>query len=256
MSEQSNHTILPYKERLEKFKLKQERKNKREALKLLPKRPRGRPKKEKPPKIPKPPRVYPPKKQRKDGCIMISPILNIGQFNRLIYKTVDIMMFDRDKTAAVIWNAYKDYEYLLRRELTGYQDDTFHDILVTINYYHDQNIRDRLHIDWIEVLGITICKWLIEVETSYKTKGPGRTGSSLYNFFLHAFARIFQKSYIDYCRLMYKEYVPRLSYAQRYEYLDVDVDEIPSLTNPAIFDNELFYHIQKRMEPLSPIVCS
>ena len=46
MSEQSNHTILPYKERLEKFKLKQERKNKREALKLLPKRPRGRPKKE------------------------------------------------------------------------------------------------------------------------------------------------------------------------------------------------------------------
>ncbi len=155
---------------------------------------------------------------------------------------------DDDKIARYILSKYEDIDYLIIRTASGVYDPVFKRFTSCVGFFTDWKSNGRLRADWVDLLPVVICKFLIQLKTAYrKSKGGYST------FFQSAFTRILVCTYIDYCRSVYKENsralglpIDRLLKIEP----DINPEDCPALSDGLLFDNELYYYVIARLKPL------
>ena len=162
-------------------------------------------------------------------------------------------IFNKNDLAELIWSYYYDIDDLLLAESSNIYDPAFHSFIVKTGFYTDHKSQARLRDDWGYLFPIVLAKWIKQVELNYRpsTKGAKKNCGTLSTFFNKSFPRILVMSYIDYCRTVHKERAGTTPAADRFNFVDVPVEDLPSLSNPTIMDNELAYHILSISRPAS-----
>lgn len=157
---------------------------------------------------------------------------------------------DDDQVARYIMSRYSDFDSLVLRTCSGVYDPVFRKFLLKAGYFTDWKSQMRLKDDWKEVLPIIVVKFLKQLKTAYrKSKGGYST------FFQSAFGRIAILTYIDYCRSVHKEDARySLSGSSRFLNIDYDVnvEDLPAISDGLIFDNELYYYLLSKLRSTKP----
>ena len=173
--------------------------------------------------------------------------------NSMVNVSDGIVVFNKNDLAELIWSYYYDIDDLLLAESSNIYDPAFHSFIVKTGFYTDHKSQARLRDDWGYLFPIVLAKWIKQVELNYRpsTKGAKKNCGTLSTFFNKSFPRILVMSYIDYCRTVHKERAGTTPAADRFNFVDVPVEDLPSLSNPTIMDNELAYHILSISRPAS-----
>lgn len=200
----------------------------------------------------------------KDGSIKPLPFwMNKNAFRKFINPTADkfqpmittaeweaLMEADPtdDDIARLILGKYSDFRFLVLRECMRVYDPIFHRIVSGTGYFTDWKSMGRLEEDWQVMLPIAITLFIKQLRVAYrKFKGGYST------FFQVAFFRIFYMLYLKYCRDFHKE-DKRYNIAPHEKFLKIEPginpEDCPALTDPTIFDNELYYHVLNKLKPL------
>ena len=152
---------------------------------------------------------------------------------------------DDNEVARYIMSRYSDFDSLLLRTCSGVYDPVFRKFLFKAGYFTDWKSQERLKCDWSEVLPFIVVKFLKQLKTSYRKSKAGYS-----TFFQMAFGRIAIMTYIDYCRSVHKEDA-RYSLSGVSKFLDIDydidVEQLPAISDNLTFDNELYYYLLSKL---------